>query len=67
MIFLIIVFLNGCYINNIVIDPVKTWEGHYMTIEEFKTSTSDIVLEKDETIWVLSNTTLKRVLKNLGR
>jgi hypothetical protein len=57
-----ILFLVGC--TNVSIQTTKKWEGHCMTVEDFKSATSNIALEADESIWVLSNRTLKRVLKN---
>lgn len=64
--FLILLFLaNGCINNKIEITSTKSWEGHYYTVDEFQTKTDGIQLDKDETIWVLSNTTLSRVLKNM--
>ena len=60
----VVLFLNGCKTDDIVIDPVKSWEGHYYTKEEFFSKTSTLTLDKKESVWVLSNRTLKRVLKN---
>jgi len=60
-----LLLVSGCITRvDVVVDPVKPWEGHYMTTEEFKEKTSDIVLAEGETIWVISNNTLKRALKN---
>ena len=47
------------------IESTKTWEQHYKSVEEFKVGTQNITLEKDETIWVMSNKTLKRLLINV--
>jgi hypothetical protein len=58
--------LCGC-INTITVEPSKSWEGHYYTIEEFTEKTKNIKLDKDESIWILSNTTLSRLLKNTGK
>ena len=59
-----LVFAAGCRTQEIVVDPVQSWEGHFMTVEEFREKTADIELQKNQSIWVLSNNTLKRVLKN---
>lgn len=65
---LAMISFSGCIsTSEIVVDPVKSWEGHYKTVEEFKTKTSDIELAENETIWVLSNKTLSRVLKNIEK
>ena len=61
---MLLMLASGCMSNDIVVDPVQPWEGHYMTVEEFKEKTADIQLESNQSIWVLSNNTLKRVLKN---
>ena len=58
--------LSGCITKEIVIDPVKSWENHYMTIEDFKNGTKDIYLDNDESIWVLSNKTFKRFLDKIN-
>ena len=49
------------------VESTKSWEGHYFTIEQFQQSTKDISLDKDESIWVLSNHTLNRLLQNIGK
>ena len=46
------------------IQVTKPWEGHYKNTNDFYTATKEIQLEKNESIWVLSNRTLKRVLEN---
>lgn len=58
--------LTGCTtINDPKIESTKPWEQHYKSVDEFKTGTKDIVLDDDETIWVMSNKTLKRLLINV--
>ena len=64
---LALVLVCGCMSNEIVVQATKPYEGHYMTVEDFKNGTSSSTLEKGESIWVLSNTTLKRLLKNTGK
>lgn len=54
--------LTGC-ISIVEVQPTETWEGHYMTVEEFQNNTSNIELAEGTSIWVLSNHTLKRLLK----
>lgn len=58
--------LCGC-ISNVNVEPTKPWENHYFTVEDFKKSTRNISLDENESIWVLSNTTLSRLLKNTGK
>ena len=60
-----VVLLSGCKTTeDIVVMPTKPWENHYYTVEEFQKGTRDIQLEKNESIWVMSNRTLSRVLKD---
>ena len=62
---LILAAITGCITKvDVVVDPVKPWEGHYVTTEEFKEKTAEIQLDEGESIWVISNNTLKRVLRN---
>lgn len=63
---LVCCMLCGC-INNIQVNTVKSWEGHYFTTNEFYNATKDIKLNENETIWVLSDKTLNNVLKNLRK
>lgn len=58
------IFISGCTTIDVTVQPVAAWEGHYMSIDEFKKATESITLEKGQTIWVLSNNTLKRVILN---
>ena len=58
------VILAGCITIEPVVENTKQWENHYMTVEDFHAKTKDIKLDKDESIWVLSNYTLNRLLKN---
>lgn len=57
--------LTGCT-NAIYVNTVKPWEGHYFNTNEFYNATKNINLSKKETIWVLSDITLKQVLKQTG-
>lgn len=66
ILFCTLLVFSGC-INNIQINSTKSWEGHYFTTNEFYNATKNIQLDKDETIWVLSDKTLNNVLKNLER
>lgn len=68
VVFIMTVILCGCVNNySITVDMVKPWEGHYFKTEDFNEATKDIRLEKGESIWVLSNNTLNRVLNNLTK
>ena len=61
-----LMFLVGCA-KTIQINTIKSWEGHFLTTNEFYNATKNIQLNSDETIWVLSDKTLNGVLKNLGK
>ena len=61
------ILLSGCFTQQaLVVEPTKKWENHYMTAEKFYEGTKDIQLAEGESIWVLSNKTLARLLKNVG-
>lgn len=47
-----------------VVETAKPWENHYYSVEQFQNGTKDMKLEKGESVWVISNRTLSRVLKN---
>lgn len=59
--------LCGCIHKEINIQVTKPYEGHYFTTNDFYKATKNILLLEDESIWVLSNTTLKQLLKNTGK
>jgi len=55
--------ISGC-IRDVVVETTKPWEGHYYTQDECKDTADSITLEKNESVWILSNRTLKRLLDN---
>lgn len=48
------------------VETTKQWEGHYFNRNDAKAAVESIVLEKNESVWILSNSTLKRLLTNVG-
>ena len=58
------ILISGCKSDQIDVLTTKSWEGHYYTVEDFKTKTNDIKLDKKESIWVLSNQSLYYILKH---
>ena len=56
-----LIFIAGCF-SQPKIEATQSWENHYFTIEEFRAGTENMKLEKGESIWVLSNKTLKKTL-----
>lgn len=57
-------FFVGCIQINPVIQVTKPYEGHFYNSTDIKAAVEKISLQKDESVWILSNETLKRVLKN---
>lgn len=66
ILFLSVLSLCGC-VTEVSVETTKRWEGHYFNTNDLINATKDIDLDKGESIWVLNNTTLKRLLKNTGR
>ena len=58
-------FLVGC-ITEPKIETTSPWEGHYYSFDELKSKVENQQLEEKQSIWLLSNTTLKRLLKDAG-
>lgn len=56
--------LVGCATTEPIVETTKPWENHYYTVEQFQNGTKEMKLEKGESVWVISNRTLSRVLKN---
>lgn len=46
------------------LEATKPWEGHYYTTDELIEKSKTIELDEGESIWMMSNYTLKRLLKN---
>lgn len=57
------IMLSGC--TTIQINKTYDWEGHYKTVEQFRNATYDMKLDKTTSVWVLSNVTLKNLLKDI--
>ena len=57
--------LAGC-MTEPKIETTLPWEGHYYSFEEMKNKTEGQALEEKQSMWLLSNTTLKRLLKDAG-
>ena len=55
--------LCGCVTKQIEAPVVRTWEGRYESRKAAVTAAQTIQLEKGESVWLLSNSTLKRLLK----
>jgi len=46
---------------------VRQWEGHYMNTNELYRAMQNMNLKKGESVWVLSNRSLLRVIENVQR
>jgi hypothetical protein len=52
--------MSGC---SLKIKTAKQWENHYLTVEELEKVVPTIHLDEDESIWLISNDTLRYILK----
>lgn len=57
----------GCISRNIEIQPTNAWEGRYSDRETALEALCGCRLERGQSIWILSNRTLKRVLLENGK
>jgi hypothetical protein len=57
-----VLLFSGC-ITNIEVPATKQWEGRYDSVEDINKVVKTIELQKNESVWILSNSTLKRLLK----
>ena len=55
--------LCGCVTKQIEAPVVRTWEGRYESRKAAVAAAQAIQLEKNESVWLLSSSTLKRLLK----
>ena len=55
--------LCGCITKQIEVPVVRPWEGRYESREAAVAAAQTIQLEKGESVWLLSSSTLKRLLK----
>lgn len=65
IIFTSVVF-GGC-VSNIDVQTVRPYENRYSNETELVEAARTVVLEKGESVWLLTNSTLKRLLTNLNR
>jgi hypothetical protein len=59
---LILFITSGC-MSNININTTKSWEGRYETKKDIVNAITNMNLDKNESVWILSNSTMKRLLK----
>jgi hypothetical protein len=59
---LILFITSGC-MSNININTIKSWEGRYETKKDIVNAITNMNLDKNESVWILSNSTMKRLLK----
>lgn len=58
--------MHGC-MTEPRIEATKPWEEHYYKVEDIKKIIDTIELDEGESIWMMSNHTLNRLLKNIGK
>ena len=59
--------LAGCVTTEPKVESTKEWEGHYYSPNEVVEKAQSMQLEDGESIWMMSNHTLNRLLKNAGK
>ena len=64
---LAIAFIAGCMTTEPKVESTKEWEGHYYSPNEVVEKAQSMQLEDGESIWMMSNHTLNRLLKNAGK
>lgn len=67
IILICLLFLSGCIQFTPEVQTTKSWENHYKNTDDFYENTKNITLEKGESIWVLSNSSLSRLLKQIRK
>ena len=58
-------FAAGC--TSVEVPVVEPWEGRYSTVEEFRAKTDGLELKPGESVWVLSNGTMYRLLRKVEK
>lgn len=61
----LIALITGCRTTEIPV--AEPWEGRYSTVDEFRHKTEGIELKNGQSIWVLSNGTMYRLLKKVEK
>ncbi len=56
--------LAGCATQPVV-EPTEVWEGHFFSTNQVQEAIQKIQLKDKQSVWILSNTTLKRLLTNV--
>ena len=56
--------LAGCTVIQPIVQTTRPYEGHFYDKTSAEAAVQSIELQEGESVWILSNGTLKRVLKN---
>lgn len=56
--------IAGCKTSQPIVEPTEVWEGHYYSKDAAQESAGKIELKEGQSVWILSNSTLKRLLTN---
>lgn len=57
--------IAGCWTPQPVVESTEAWEGHYLSKDVAQEAVDKIELKEGQSIWILSNSTLKRLLTNV--
>ena len=60
-----ILLIAGCRTPYPIVEPTQAWEGHYFDKAAAEDAASKIILDEGQSVWILSNSTLKRLLINV--
>jgi len=61
-----IIALAGCQVKEAEVYQANDWEGHYYSAEEAQKAAAKIKLNHKQSVWIISNDTLNRTLKNVA-
>ena len=60
-----ILLIAGCRTPYPIVEPTQAWEGHYFDKAAAEDAARKITLDEGQSVWILSNSTLKRLLINV--
>lgn len=62
----VLLLLCGCT-TPIYVQTTNSWEGHYYSKAEVQEAVQNMNLNKNESVWLISNNTIYQLLKNEGK
>lgn len=63
LISIVVSMIVGCTSNKISLNTAKPYEKRYTTNDVIEINNSRIVIDKDESVWILTNSTLNNLLQ----